>query len=198
MIAETQHHERLIRIIARQPGGEIAVVLRRHRLAANVFIDLRGIARRRPVRRQIGPIDAGPGKMIGREVHEHEDRRLRRLLAREHLQGLIEVELVGLHVLVDAHLRHVDELLDADALLEGARAEEVAIGRIERNGLVAAALQRLRQSARDPARGDPRDVELQVAERSRRHAGQHVEFGVPGRAAGRLRDHGAPDHRQST
>ena len=86
---------------------------------------------------------------------------------------------------------HVDELVDAGALLEGARAEEVAIGRIERDGLVAAALQRLRQSARDAAGGDPRDVEFQIAERARRQAGQHVELGVPGRAAGRLRDHGA-------
>ena len=47
---------------------------------------------------------------------------------------------------------------DAGALLEGARAEEVAIGRIERNGLVAAALQRLRQPARHPAGGNPRQT----------------------------------------
>ena len=143
-----------------------------------------------PGGRQIGPVDVGPRKMIGREVDEHEDRRLRRLLALKHLQGLIEIELVGLHVLVHAHVGHVDELLDAGALLEGARAEEVAIGRIERDGLVAAMLQRLRQSARHAAGGDPRDVELQIAERARRQAGQHVEFGVPRRAAGRFRDHG--------
>ena len=128
--------------------------------------------------------------MIGREIHEHEDRRLRRLLVRKRLQGLIEIELVGLHVLIDAHVRHVDEPLDADTLLERPRAEEVAIGRIERDGLVAAALQRLRQAALDPVRGDPRDVELQIAERAHRHAGQDIELGVPGRAARRLRDHG--------
>ena len=103
---------------------------------------------------------------------------------------MIEIELVGLHVLVHAHIRHVDELLDAGGLLEGARAEEVAIGRIERDGLVAAIPQRLRQSAGDAAGGDPRDVELQIAERPRRQAGQHIELRVPGRTAGGFRHHG--------
>ena len=39
-------------------------------------------------------------------------------VARKHLQRLIEVETVGLHVLVDAHVGHVDELFDAKRLLE--------------------------------------------------------------------------------
>ena len=190
MITETQDQKRLIRIVARQPCGEVAVVLRRHSLATNVFVGLRRISQRRPVRCQIGPVDAPPGKMIGREVHEHEDRRRRRRLTRKHLQGLVEIELVGLPVFIDTHIRHVHELADAGPLLEPARTEEASIGRIEREGLVSAALQRSRQSTRDTASGDSCDVKLQIAERSRRHAGQDIEFGVPGRASGRLRDHG--------
>src|SRR5712672_2838417 len=74
-------------------------------------------------------------------------------------------------------------MLDAGGGLEAARAHEGAIGRIERDRVVAAAAQRQRQSALDAARGDPRHEVGEAPERARRQAGEHIVFGEPARPA---------------
>ena len=74
-------------------------------------------------------------------------------------------------------------MLDAGGGLETARAHERAIGRIERDGAVAAAAQRQRQAALDAARGDAGHEIGKPAERARRQPGEHVVFGEPARAA---------------
>ena len=56
-----------------------------------------------------------------------------------------------------AEVARVVKMLDAGGGLETARAHEGAIGRIERERLVAAAAQRQRQTALDPARSDAGD-----------------------------------------
>src|SRR3979490_152515 len=65
-----------------------------------------------------------------------------------------------------------DETLDSRRLVEAARAQEFAIGRIEREGPVAAALQRARQAALDPAGRDAGDEKGQGTEERRRPAGR--------------------------
>ncbi len=74
-------------------------------------------------------------------------------------------------------------MLDAGGGLETARAHEGAIGRIERERVVAAAAQRQRQAALDPARRDAGDEIGEPAERTRRQPGEHIVFGEPARAA---------------
>src|SRR5207248_3782912 len=77
----------------------------------------------------------------------------------------------------------VVETLHAGGDLEAARAHERAQCRIERNGAVAAALQRGRQAPIDAAGRDPRDEKGKTAETAGRQSLQHVVFGVPARSA---------------
>src|SRR5258706_14815054 len=74
-------------------------------------------------------------------------------------------------------------MLDPGGGLEAARAHEGAIGRIERDRVVAAAAQRPRQSALDATRGDAGDKIGKPAERPRREPGEHIVFGEPAGAA---------------
>src|SRR5215469_18706075 len=83
------------------------------------------------------------------------------------------------------------EMLDAGRGLEAARAHEGALRRIERERLVAAALERERQAAIDMAGRQPRHEIGEAAERARREPGQHVIFGVPARPAIALGEEGA-------
>ncbi len=99
--------------------------------------------------------------------------------------GLVVEEAVRLDAL-RAEIARVVEVLNARGGLEAARAHEGAVGRIERDGAVAAAAQRQRQSALDPPRGDAGDEIGEAAERARRQAGQHVVLGHPAGAAAAL------------
>ena len=69
-------------------------------------------------------------------------------------------------------------------MVEAARSQKSAIGRIERERTIAAALERVRQAARHTAGGNARDEELKVAVGARRQSRQHVVLGIPARAAG--------------
>ena len=181
MIAEPQHQEGLAGKVRRQPLLEVGVVARAERLAPDVLVDLGVVAEVAPVRRELRPQRVPPGEVIEDRIDEDE-QRLIALLALDHLQGLIVVEAIGFDV-AGLHLVGIEKAADAGGLLELARAEKRAIGGIERDGLVAAAPQRLRQAALDAAGGDARDVIAEPAVGPRREAGQHVVFGVPGRAA---------------
>ena len=66
---------------------------------------------------------------------------------------------------------------------KAARAHEGAIGRIERQRVVAAAAQRKRQAALDAPRGDAGHEIGEAAERARGQPGEHVIFGEPARPA---------------
>ena len=96
-------------------------------------------------------------------------------------EGVIEfvrLDVAGLEVL------GVVEMIDAERLLEVARAEKGAEPGIDAVGAIAAVVQRVRQASRDAAGCDPRHELGEVAERARRQSAQHVVFGVPGRPAG--------------
>src|SRR3954447_2673856 len=73
-------------------------------------------------------------------------------------------------------------MLNAGGLLKAASTHERAVRRIERIGLIAAAMQRLRQAALDPARRDSGDEIGKTPVGARREAGEHVVFSVPARA----------------
>src|SRR6185437_6470471 len=89
---------------------------------------------------------------------------------------------VGLDVF-GAEIMRVVETLDAGGELETARAHETAIGGIKRKRRVAAAAQRKRQAALDPARCNAGDEIGKAAERARGQAREHVIFGEPARPA---------------
>ena len=144
------------------------VIVGAHRLPAQIFVDHGLVAGLAPGRHQVRAKPGFPGKMIGGEIDEHEQRRRRRFL-RHQLQGLVVEEAVGLDVL-GAEIVRVVEMLDAGGGLETARAHEGAIGRIERDRVVAAAAQRQRQSALDAARRDAGHEIGKPAERARRQA----------------------------
>src|SRR3981189_1415712 len=96
----------------------------------------------RPAGLKTGRKPRFPGKVVGAEIDEHEQRRFGRRL-RHQAQGLVVEETVGLDI-PGAEVVRVVEMLDAGGLLEAARAHEPAKGRIERDGVVAAAAQRQR------------------------------------------------------
>ena len=181
MVAIAHDQERLPRKFLFQPRNERGVIAGADRLPTQIFVDHGRVAGRAPGRHQVGAKFRLPGKMIGGEIDEHEQRRRRRLL-RHQSDGLVVEEAVGLDVL-GAEIVRVVEMLDAGGGLETARAHERAIGRIERDRFIAAAAQRQRQSALDAAGGDPGDEIGKPAERPRREPGQHIVFGEPARAA---------------
>src|ERR1700730_14377182 len=102
---------------------------------------MRLVAEIAPIRRQIRPEAVVPRKMIGGEIGENEQRAAA-ALALDHLCCLVVEKRVG---------------LDAGGLLETARAHEGAARRVKRKRLVAAALQRVRQTALDAASGNAGD-----------------------------------------
>ncbi|MBA7639787.1 hypothetical protein ES703_47447 [subsurface metagenome] len=122
--------------------------------------------------------------MIGREIDEGEQRRLGRLLG-DQLDRLVVEETIGLDAL-GAEILGIQEVLDSGRGVEAARAHEGAIGRIERRGVVAAAPQRHRQAALDPARRNAGDEIGEAAERARREPGEHVVFRQPAATAAAL------------
>ena len=103
-------------------------------------------------------------------------------LLRHQAQRLVVKEAVGLDIF-GAEIVGVVEMLDAGGGLETARAHEGAKGRIERQRIVAAAAQRQRQPALDPAGRDAGHEIGKAAERTRRKPGEHIVFGEPARAA---------------
>ena len=124
--------------------------------------------------------------MIGDRVDVEEERPLP-ALARDDLFRLVEIEGVALEIL-GAEIGHVEIAPDAGRGLEGARAQEGAVERIEAEGLVAAMRQRRGQSAPDAAGGDARDGRCEASIGSRRQAGEHIVFREPARAAIALDD----------
>ena len=56
--------------------------------------------------------------MVGRQIKNMKTGARDGCSRESTFQRLIEVKTVGLHVLVDAHLGHVDEVFDAKRLLE--------------------------------------------------------------------------------
>ncbi len=181
MIAEPHQQERLVGEFALQPRQEFRIVLRAHRLPAQIFVDRRHVAQILPLRHQVGPVAVVPGKMIGGEIDENEHRAARVLLA-DHPRRSVEEETVGLDRF-RAQIVLVVEMLHAGRGLEAARAHEGAERRIEREGAIAAAPQRRRQPAIDAAGGDAGHEIGEAAERARRQALQHIVFGEPARAA---------------
>src|SRR5262249_56540783 len=120
-------------------------------------------------------------KMVGHGVDEEEQRPIL-ALACDEARGGVEIEAVRLH-LAGAEVARVEEAVDADRGLEGARAEEGAEPRIETEGLVAAAAHGLRQAALHPAGRHARYELSEAAIGAGRQAGQHVIFGIPSGAA---------------
>ena len=82
-------------------------------------------------------------------------------------------------------------MLDAGRGLETAGADERPEPGVEAVGLVAAAPQRIRQPALDPAGGDAGDGVGEPPVGAHREAGEHVVLGEPARPAGAL-DHERP------
>src|SRR5205814_1269179 len=89
---------------------------------------------------------------------------------------------VGLDIL-GAEIVRVVEMLNAGRQLEGPRAHERPEGGIQRDRVIAAAAQRQRQSALDPAGGDAGHEIGEPAERARRESCEHIVFGEPARTA---------------
>src|SRR5476649_2705466 len=151
IIAKTNDQEGLARKFPLQVSDEAGVVLCAHGLPADIFVDLRLIAGRSPIRRQLRTKSRVPGKVIGRRVNKNEKRRTI-ALALDQIQRLVVIEMVRLHV-ARAHFFRVDEPIDAGRRLKSPRAEKRAVGRIEREGFISATAQRLRQSALDAIGG---------------------------------------------
>src|SRR6478609_8054112 len=95
-----------------------------------------------------------PRKMIGNRV-DIEEERPPSSFATDQIDGAGEVKAVGLET-ARAEIAHVQIVRDTGSRLKGARSQKRAIERIQAIGLIAAPLQRARQSAVDVTCGDPR------------------------------------------
>ena len=124
--------------------------------------------------------------MIGDIVDVEEERPVA-ALALDNLDGLIEIETVGLEIR-GAEVAHVQIMRDADRRLEGTRAEKSTVERIEAEGLVAATAQRQRQASIDVSRGDPGDGRRETSVGTGRKAGEHIVLGEPAWSADALDD----------
>src|SRR5579862_8882081 len=181
MVAKAHKEKGVVRELPLQPLEEVDIVLRAERLPAQIFVDRRYISQVLPLRHQVGPIAEVPGEMIGGEIDENEHRAVLVLLL-DHLRRGIEEKTVRLDIF-GAEIVLIVEMLHAGRGLVATRAHERAERRIEREGAIAAAAQRRRQSALDASGGDPGHEIREAAERARRQAFQYVVFGEPARAA---------------
>ena len=154
MIAEAHDQERLVREIALQPLDERLVVMRAHVLPAQIFVDAVAfdvaVAEVAPVGGQLVAIAVRPGEMVGHQIGEDEHRPLR-AVALQQIGGEGVIEFVRLDV-AGLEVLGVVEVIDAERLLEIARAEKSAEPGIDAVGAIAAVVQRVRQAPRDAAR----------------------------------------------
>src|SRR6201999_1185548 len=104
---------------------------------------------------EVGTEAEAPRKMVLRRIDHQEQRILAAFLA-DRVDRLVKIERVRVEERGAERLR-VEKALNAGGLLEAAGAQEGPVHRIEREGLVAAVAQLLRQSALDPPRRDARD-----------------------------------------
>src|SRR5262249_54066189 len=122
VVAEADNEEALVRKLLRQPRAEFRVIFGAHGLAAQILVDLGAIAGIAPLRQPLGREAIAPRKMVGHGVDEEEQRPIL-ALACDEARGGVEIEAVRLH-LAGAEVARVEEAVDADRGLEGARAEE--------------------------------------------------------------------------
>src|SRR4029077_20679479 len=130
MIAEPNDQKSIVGEISFQPRPKLGVVLRAHRLAAQIFIDRRHIAEILPLRHQVGPIAMVPWEMICSEIDEEKHRPVSALFA-YHACGGVEEEAVWLQI-PGAEVVLIVEALHAGRGLETPRAHESAQRRIKR------------------------------------------------------------------
>ena len=82
VVAEAHDQEGFRREVALQAIEQRRIILRGHALTAQIFVDIGRVAEIAPVRRQLGPQPAVPGKVIGDRVDEEEQRPAARARAR--------------------------------------------------------------------------------------------------------------------
>src|SRR5262245_11239260 len=90
VVAEAHDEDRLAGKLAGKALLELRIVVHAHFLAAQIFVDLRRVARIDPGRKQIGRVAEIPGEVVGREKEEDEDRAVG-ALARDHVRGVVVV-----------------------------------------------------------------------------------------------------------
>src|SRR5262249_57681421 len=78
-----------------ESGKQRGIILRAQRLSPYVFIDIRSIAERAPVRRDFRAIGEVPREMIGGRVDEQEQRTVA-MFARDDVDRPVEVKTVAL------------------------------------------------------------------------------------------------------
>src|SRR5262249_47190158 len=137
-----------------QALDEARIVLRTHRLPAQILIDIRAIAEIAPVGLQIGPVARVPGEMIGSRVHKEEHRRAGALPGDGAHR---EVKIMRVGLLKAAQIFSIEEALDTGALLELACPQEGAVVGIHAESAITAAAQRMRQPTLDMTGCETRD-----------------------------------------
>src|SRR6185369_12359506 len=154
MVTKAHHQERLVGEFFAQALEEALIVLRAHRLPAQILIDIRAIAEVAPAGLQIGPIASVPGEMIGSRIDKEEHRRAGALPG-DGAQR--KVEIMGVGLLKAAQILGIEEALDAGAGVEAARADKGTVIRIHAEGAIAAMAQRMRQPTIDMTGSKTRD-----------------------------------------
>ena len=181
MVAVADQQERFAGKLPAQPIEQFRIGAKAHALPPQIFVDVGRIARRFPIRRQLGPPAVVPGVMVGGEIDEEKHRPLL-ALALDHAHRGVVVETIGLDT-VGAERVLVEKSLNAGGGLKIPGAHEGAKRGVDGEGAIPATMQRRRQAALHPPGGDLRHVVGEAPERARGEAGKHVVLGVPARTA---------------
>ena len=193
VVPKANDQKRLVRKIALEPGDERLVVVRAHILPAQILVNALAIhvmvPRVAPIRGEFVAVAERPGKMIGHQIGEDEHRPLR-VIALQQVGGESVIEFVWFD-LAGLEIPGVVEVIDAERLLETARAEKRTEPGIDAVSAVTAVMKRVRQAARDASGGDPRHELGEMTVGTHRQSAEHIIFGVPGRSAGAFDQEGA-------
>src|SRR5262245_12062537 len=186
MVAKANDQERVGREVAFEPVKQRGVVLRAQSLPPDIFIDAGAVSETAPVRREFRTKTHIPREMIGGGVNEKKQRAAA-AFAGNNVGRLVEVEAVALKA-AGAEILHVEIAFNTGRRLKAAGAKKRAIKWIKAEGLVTAAGERIRQSARDMPGRDARHGCGKTSVRTRRQSGQHVIFGKPAGTARAFHD----------
>src|SRR6476646_1538222 len=124
--------------------------------------------------------------MIGHRVDIEEEGSLAAFTP-DQIDRAVVVKTVGFEV-VGAKIAHIHIMRDARGSLKSARSEKGTMKRIQAEGLIAAVLQRTRQSAVDVTGSDPCHGCCKPSERPNREAGERIVFGEPAWSADALHE----------
>src|SRR6266550_1162906 len=129
MIAITHDQERFRREFPPQLLQQRPVVVCRHNLTANIFIDAGAVSEIDPIRCELGTEARIPWKMICNGINVQEHRAVTALMVDE-LYGLTEIKTVSLETAC-AKVTHIQIALNASRRLKCTRTEKGAVEWIE-------------------------------------------------------------------